>query len=87
MAHLLTFAGSFGRAEVSFRNELWHVAYNGRDDPYAHLDQACSVAISLAHHGVPPAQGAVAHCIAELDAATDPAVSDGHYSECLEACR
>jgi hypothetical protein len=67
MAHLLTFAGSFGRAEVSFRNELWHVAYNGNDDSYAHLDQACSVAIGLVQRGVPPAQAAVTQRIAELD--------------------
>lgn len=51
----LTFASSFGTAEVERMNGLWRVTFEGRADWYSHLDQACSVAINLAKHGVPPA--------------------------------
>ena len=51
----LTFTGSFGCAQVERKNGLWRVVFDGKNDWYAHLDQACSVAISLSERGVPPA--------------------------------
>ena len=50
----IVFDGGFGRAEVARKNDLWHVTFDGRGDWYEHLDQACSVAHSLAERGVPP---------------------------------
>jgi hypothetical protein len=49
------FTGGYGCAEVERKNGLWRVVYDGRADWYAHLDEACTVAISLSKHGVPPA--------------------------------
>lgn len=54
MTQGLTFAGKFGRSDVDFRNDLWRVAWDGRVDWYASKDEACKVAISLAHNGHAP---------------------------------
>jgi hypothetical protein len=50
----LTFAGKFGHAHVDLLNGLWSVTLDGRRDWYASKDEACRVAISLAHMGEPP---------------------------------
>jgi hypothetical protein len=50
----LTFAGKFGFALVDRKNDLWRVEWDGRHDWYIAKDDACRVAISLAHNGEPP---------------------------------
>lgn len=54
MTQGLTFAGKHGRADVDYRNELWRVQWDGNVDWYASKDDACKVAISLAHNGRAP---------------------------------
>lgn len=54
MSQQLTFAGKFGRTHVDYLNDLWAVTLDGKRDWYATKDDACRVAISLAHHGRPP---------------------------------
>ena len=54
MSQSLTFAGRFGPALVDFRNDLWRVEFDGRHDWYVDKDDACRVAISLAHNGKAP---------------------------------
>lgn len=55
MTQGLTFAGKFGRTNVDFKNDLWRVEWDGQVDWYASKDEACKVAISLAHNGRAPA--------------------------------
>lgn len=64
MTQGLTFAGKYGRAEVDFKNDLWRVVFDGRNDWYASKQDACQVAIGLAHKGAAPG-----HIVSLLDLA------------------
>jgi hypothetical protein len=51
----ISFSGKFGRAHVEFKNDLWRVRFDGRNDWYADRHLASRVALSLANTGKPPA--------------------------------
>lgn len=54
MTQKLSFNGKFGRSHVDFKNDLWRVRFDGRNDWYADQREASQVALALANTGKAP---------------------------------